>query len=39
MHHAIFTTQKNILVGGKGHGFESWCRILDGKDIFHIDLL
>ena len=23
----------------KGHGFESWRRILDGHDIFHVDLL
>ena len=23
----------------KGHGFESWHRILDGHDIFHIHLL
>ena len=22
----------------RGHRFESWCHILDGHDIFHIDL-
>ena len=32
-----------VVMGGdsrsKGHGFESQRRILDGHDIFHIDLL
>ena len=32
-----------VVMGGdshsKGHGFESWRQILDGHDIFHIDLL
>ena len=32
-----------VVMGGdsrlKGRGFESWHRILDGHDIFHIDLL
>ena len=23
----------------RGRGFDSWCCILDGHDIFHIDLL
>ena len=23
----------------RGYGFKSWCRKLDGHDIFHIDLL
>ena len=23
----------------RGHGFESWCLVLDGHDIFHFDLL
>ena len=32
-----------VVMGGdsrtEGRGFESQCRILDGHDIFHIDLL
>ena len=32
-----------MVIGGDSHsegcGFESQCRMLDGHDIFHIDLL